>query len=246
MTAKTINIAVSRGDLTGNYPKYQQWIELIEPDIHFIDLYYKNTRKIKSLLSICNGLILTGGNDIHPKIYGKPENELQCNAIDYKRDILEIEMLQYAFDFNLPILAICRGMQLLNVALGGSLLTDIETNYSTNLKHSAQGKDKENCFHTVKIDENSILSAISKNELQNVNSYHHQALDEVSSQLRVTAMTEDFLPEAVEWKVSEKKPFLLGVQWHPERMNNNDIFSLDIAKRFVNAVKYKTFNRNES
>lgn len=195
------------------------------------------TRDAEKLLEDCNALLLSGGNDIHPYHYSKPEMDIKCKFIDDQRDTLEFLLILKALSMNLPILAICRGMQMLNVVLDGNLITDIPTEFSSELLHQKEGIEKDNCFHEINILQNSLLIAIAGKDTAYVNSYHHQAVDHCSDILRITATAADGIIEAIEWKHPEERPFLLGVQWHPERMKTYDMFSLSIAAAFIDAAR---------
>ncbi len=230
-----MNIAISRGDNIGSYPKYESWLKNSNPTITCYNLYNLPERNSKELLKTCSGLLLTGGNDISPDLYGKPDETNRCPNIDKQRDDSEIKFIHEAIKLGMPILAICRGQQILNVALGGTLIVDIEEDHNKIIKHKLDGDQKDNCFHTINIELNSILNTINKSQQANVNSFHHQALDRVADCLKVTAIAEDGIIEAIEWKESKDKSFLLGVQWHPERMDIKDEDSNLIAKVFLEA-----------
>lgn len=233
----TLKIAISRGDNTGSYPKYQQWISACESGVELINLYGLSNKDAETTLKQCSGLLLSGGNDIHPYFYSKPEKEEKCTAIDEERDTLEFLLILKALELQLPVLAICRGIQMLNVVLGGTLIADIPTEFPTEVKHHKEGELKDHCFHEINILPNSLLNSIANNDETVVNSYHHQAIEHESEILKVTASSQDGIIEAVEWKNPEGRPFLLGVQWHPERMNNYNIFSLSIAAAFIDAAR---------
>lgn len=232
-----LKIAISRGDLQGSYPMYQQWINACEHGVELINLYGMSSKDAEFQLMKCSGLLLSGGNDIHPYHYNKSEKADKCISIDDQRDTLEFLVILKALSLNLPILGICRGMQMLNVVLGGNLITDIPSEVATDILHHREGDQKDNCFHEINILPNSLISAIVNQKTAFVNSYHHQSIDCISGILTVSATSPDGIIEAIEWKNPEERPFLLGVQWHPERMNNYDIFSLSIAVAFIDAAR---------
>lgn len=233
----TLKIAISRGDNEGNYPKYQEWINACESNVELTNLYGMLPKNAELLLEKCSGLLLSGGNDIHPYHYKKPKKEDKCKSIDDKRDTLEFLLILKALSLNMPILGICRGMQMLNVVLDGNLITDIPSEISTTILHQKENDQKDNCFHEITILPYSLLHAIINQETLIVNSYHHQAIDHCSDILKVTAKSQDGIVETIEWKHPEERPFLLGVQWHPERMENYDIYSLGIAAAFIDAAR---------
>lgn len=162
----------------------------------------------ESAAGICNGILFTGGGDIAPSL---------CGITDYdpaylfepspERDRYELKLAQLAISRDLPVLAICRGIQVLNVALGGTLKFHIDGHH--------QKLSREQPSHTVKIAENTILARLAGERELAVNSFHHQAIDEVGKGLRVSAKAEDGIIEGVE---ASGQKFCIGVQWHPEHM----------------------------
>jgi putative glutamine amidotransferase len=177
-----------------------------------------------------NGLLLAGGGDVDPSFYN--ERDEGSDNIDRERDEWEIELIEKFGEEGKPILGICRGIQVLNVALGGSLYQDIKG-------HSC---GKELC-HLITIKEGSLLYEILGGVEQiEVNSSHHQAIKDLASSLEATAWSEDRYIEAVEGKGEE---FLLGVQFHPERLIENEVF-LNMFKSFVNACRKEIFTLGTS
>ena len=152
----------------------------------------------------CDGLLLSGGEDIDPFHYGQTPTE-KCGEINKARDHAELKMLEAFLATGKPILGICRGIQLINVALGGTLVQDLEWEYPESGAH-------RNAVHTVKTQRGSFLHRALGKEFQ-TNSFHHQALKTCGEGLAVTARTADGVIEGVEHC---SRP-VLGVQWHPER-----------------------------
>ena len=143
-----------------------------------------------------------------------------------------MKLIAKAIEKKMPVIGICRGEQIINVSLGGSLIIDIPTDHDTIIKHRLE--DWKNCFHQVNITENSLLDRICKPSDFTTNSNHHQAIDRISNQLVAVAFADDDIIEAVEWKEPNNKGFLLAVQWHPERLDSvNASLSLPIAREFI-------------
>jgi putative glutamine amidotransferase len=166
--------------------------------------------KPRQSLGACAGLLLTGGIDVDPALYGEtPWPEVPNTNRD--RDEFELALLREALDRDLPVLAVCRGHQLLNVALGGRLLQHIAGD-----AHEVLDDDVTSMQHSLRLASDSKLRAIYGAELIVVNSRHHQAvtLDRLAPGLRATGTTDDGLIEAVE---SDSHSWVVGVQWHPER-----------------------------
>ena len=165
------------------------------------------------VVSRIDGLMLVGGLDVDPANYGEA---VLNDTVDPspQRDALELALLQSALSRRVPILAICRGHQLLNVARGGTLWQDLPTQRPDGLGHSQRG-DPHSAGHEIKIASGSLLHRIVGSERLDTNSFHHQAVRRLGQNLRPTAKTSDGLVEALE---DPTHRFVLGVQWHPEEM----------------------------
>jgi putative glutamine amidotransferase len=171
----------------------------------------QNEESIQGLLSRVGGLILSGGPDVHPRFYGEQPIE-GMGEIDEALDLMEIEVAKAAVAKDLPILAICRGIQVLNVSQGGSLYQDLRTQVPGSISHS-QKADKAVLTHTVRVErETRLLTILGTDEIW-VNSKHHQAIKAAAPGLAVSARATDGIIEAVE---HPGRRFVLGVQWHPE------------------------------
>lgn len=162
----------------------------------------------------CDALLLSGGEDVDPQEYGMDPHQKLGNTI-LLRDKVEKELLAKAMKKNIPILAICRGVQLVNVAFGGTLIQDIPSQVKDSIKHT-QSVNRSLDTHWITIEKDSKLANIIGEEKTRVNSLHHQAIDVIADDLEVVARSSDYIIEAVEHK---KYPnFFLGLQWHPESM----------------------------
>ncbi len=170
-------------------------------------------RVVDKMLSIVDGLLITGGEDVHPKFY-KEKRKAENLEITQERDIFEIDVVRKAFKKKCPILGVCRGMQLLNVAFGGTLYQDWVLRKKLTLDHTSGGPSKKK-KHPVKIKKNTVLYSILKTEELQVNTSHHQIVKKIAPELQVSAWSKkDSVVEALE---SKDKP-ILAVQWHPEVM----------------------------
>lgn len=204
---------------------YEEWLQSAGDFIEIVRLHHNSNSPEK--LVECSALLLTGGSDINPEIYGQ-SNELQLSKnIDYERDNFERNLIDTALKNNLPILGICRGLQLANAHLGGSLFQHVD-----NHKNNSSDDD---LIHRVKVKENSLLHQITSKSEGNVNSSHHQAVDKIADDLTVSAIADDGIIETLEWKNPSGKSPLLLVQWHPERMKDKEEnpFSKEILNWFV-------------
>lgn len=232
-----MKIGISKASGSPNYAKYEEWLRTADSLVECIDLSLLPINQATEILTSCSGLLLTGGPDVHPARYGK-ESELERCYTDAERDELEFALYAKAKELKMPVLAVCRGAQLVNVAEGGTLIIDIPTDTKATNEHARINDiDAE---HHLFVEVGSIMTKIT-GELEGVvNSAHHQVVEYLGEGLRVSAKSDDGINEAIEWNDFAGKPFLLGVQWHPERMNYASPFSLPLAKHFLfEAESYK-------
>ncbi|WP_239254340.1 gamma-glutamyl-gamma-aminobutyrate hydrolase family protein [Listeria ilorinensis] len=183
-------------------------------------------------ISLVDGLLLTGGQDISPHFYSQ-EPSPEIGVYSPPRDEFEVSLIRAAMLQDKPIFAICRGMQILNVALGGTLYQDI-SEVETPLVQHLQRVDEQLGSHTIDIQPNSQLARISGAK-KLVNSLHHQFLRELAEPLQVTARSQDGMIEAVE--TPNMAPWILGVQWHPELMYGQDPESEALFNLLVEEAK---------
>lgn len=170
---------------------------------------------LPALFERLDGVLLSGGGDIDPALYGAVDDGWSKNRSDL-RDALERALVEQAVNRDLPLLGICRGCQMLNVALGGTLYTDITDQFNTRIVHAQpDSKDPGYLAHDVEILRGTCLARITGLTSLRVNSRHHQAIRELAPGLRVTARSKDGLIEGVELS---GKNFCIGVQWHPEAL----------------------------
>jgi len=169
---------------------------------------------ITSLFNQMDGLLLSGGGDVSVAFYNGESNPT-IEGVCEERDQLEIELLKNAIKAKKPVLGICRGTQLINVALGGTLYTHVPEQFKTEIIHNTPEEKGRDCLvHEVELDPNSKIGKITGQNRISVNSFHHQAIRTIAPKLRVTARATDGLIEAVELAGD---PFgVIGVQWHPE------------------------------
>ena len=172
---------------------------------------YDNEKALVSILDTLDGLVLSGGADIDPDYLG--EEPLDCISVNPRRDAQELMLVRLAVERQIPILGICRGIQMLTAALGGKLYQDIKTQHGRPCIEHSQTIARGLPSHDVKIEKDSLLHSLMGTETLAVNSFHHQAVKEVPQGFRVTAMSEDGIIEGME--STTYRP-ILGVQWHPE------------------------------
>ncbi len=230
------NICIGITD-SRKFEDYSKWILSVNPDIHIIRLSYQLDNV--SQITECQGIILTGGEDVHPKFYNKSAYLpiLDPNQIDENRDLFELKILASVFELKKPLLGICRGLQITNVALGGSLVPDIPSVLG-NLQHGKiEGKDQ---LHEVNLIQGSFIQNITTQSTGIINSAHHQSAEQLGVGLIATAYSTIHINkkiiEALEWEQPENKSWLLLVQWHPERIAEDEFFSKAIRRAFLQEV----------
>ena len=178
----------------------------------------------------CDGLLLSGGEDVNPYFYGQAPSE-KCGKIVPQRDHAEMKMLEAFLATGKPILGICRGVQLMNVYFGGTLHQDIK-DIATCSHFDFKRKNKGH--HMVNLTPDTKLAEIYQESSMIVNSLHHQAVDQVGKDLIVGAISEDGLIEAVE---HASHPFCIGVQWHPEHMSASSKIQRRVFDAFVTSCR---------
>jgi len=193
---------------------------------------------LRTLYERLDGLLLPGGVDVHPARYGEPIHE-KCGSISPDRDEAELTLAQWAMDDGLPLLAICRGIQVLNVALGGSLYQDIQAQVPEAERHDwYPGYPRDHLPHPVAVTPQTRLAHLLGTTSLPVNSLHHQALKDVAPTLTVTARAPDGIVEAAE---ADEHPFAVAVQWHPEELAEHDARAQRLFDALVEACLVKSY-----
>lgn len=215
--------------ITQRYEKYDKdlyWKENFYLNKYFKDIFEEldvllfpvvSTTQLETVIDICDGLVVTGRSiDVNPKYYGERAIEA-TNLGDYNlEDELDFSLIRLFHKENKPILGICAGIQSINVCFGGSLYQDIPN-------HSTKEKLKT---HSINIEKDSFLEKCYKTNKLKVNSFHHQAINKVAQDFKVTATSEEGIIEAIEYNN------ILGVQWHPEQMMDVEFFKKYIEVYF--------------
>ena len=171
---------------------------------------------IQQLYALCDGLLFTGGHDADPALYGQ-EKSSTCGTICASRDKLEAGLFRLGFADHKPMLGICRGCQMFNVFLGGTLYQDLPSELPSDIFHRMTAP-YDRAIHTVTLAEGGRLQKITGCESLGVNSFHHQGICNVAPALQAEAYAPDGLVESVS---CSQHPFLLGVQWHPEYLKSS-------------------------
>lgn len=197
--------------------------------------YTESADTIHTLIDLADGFLFSGGADIEPSRYGE-ETKPTCEEIQYIRDEFEFEMLSKVLETNKPILAICRGSQLINVKFGGTLYQDLPSENPSEVAHRIVAEKNSSTFHTVRIVEGTPLYALVGKGSIFTNSFHHQAIKTLGKGLSIMATAEDGVIEAV---CSTDREYLQAYQWHPERLVETCEDNRKIFKGFIEAATRK-------
>lgn len=190
-----------------------------------------DTAILDSLLAMVDGLVITGGQDVYPSHYKELPHPLLGGTAP-ERDACELHLLRSAYNDHKPIFGICRGMQLLNVAFGGSLYQDLSLHKSqTSINHS-QDADPDAASHSVALTPGSKLQEILGKNSISTNSFHHQAVKELAPGFAISAKSPDDVIESIE-RINPDSSWLLGVQWHPEAMPLSDPETTKLFNAFI-------------
>ena len=227
---KKIKIGISEGT---KYFHYENWFSS-ETNVEIIKLGYQldNFNDVEK----CDGIVLSGGHDVNPRLYRQPDFLVYVDPdnMDERRDEFEWNIIKYTQEKQKPLLGICRGLQLVNVYFGGSLVPDIPAFGKFNHGKLKEGNDRH---HFIDIDPNSNLYKMIGDGRGEVNSAHHQSVDMPGMGLVVNALSPDGIIEGMERKTVDGSAFLMLVQWHPERMHNQQSnFAKNVKKGFLEAV----------
>ena len=187
---------------------------------------------LRDVLSLCDGIIFTGGPDVRPSLFGE-EIIPSCGAINDERDAFEIKLYKMAIEADKSILGICRGVQVMNIAEGGNIYQDIYSQSGTSLVHHTL--DSQRAFHGVTVTDERVLEKIGFSQKSfTVNSYHHQSVKDLADGYVAAAYSPDGLIEAI---YMPERRFVAGVQWHPEKRFEGDNDSFRILIDFVESCK---------
>ncbi|MDO4536630.1 MAG: gamma-glutamyl-gamma-aminobutyrate hydrolase family protein [Coriobacteriales bacterium] len=187
---------------------------------------------VEQMLSLCDGLLLTGGADVNPRLYGEAPIP-ECGPTQFIRDDLEFRLLEKALRRDMPIFGVCRGSQILNVFLGGTLYQDLRTQVASSLNHAMEPPYEMPC-HRVRLEAGQPLRELLGEDEIPVNSIHHQAVKDLAPDLVPLARALDGVIEG-SWMPSRR--FVWAVQWHPEWIWDKDARQQRIVQRFVDACK---------
>lgn len=197
-------------------------------DISHFPVYY----------GICDGFLFCGGDDISPRLFGE-DLLTDRGRTDMRMDSFHLNFMKYALSTSLPVLAVCRGMQVLNLSLGGSIYQDISLRNTFSQNHMQLSKNRSDVSHRVACTKGSLLYHICGNYLE-TNSFHHQCVKAIGKGLTISAVSADGVIEALE---DSSRSFLVGLQWHPECMYASSPPMRELFSKFIeNAACAKTIS----
>lgn len=237
MTRPIIGIASRRIPFTNDnkpYPRYGVAISYCESversgGVPIVFPLSDDKAVLDRFYSMIDGLLLPGGQDVHPMHYGE-EPHRNIEQVDPKRDLTEIYITKRALADDMPILAICRGEQILNIAAGGNLIQDIHAQVGDHCLRHFQDFTEEWPSHSIKVEEGTKLHDIIGDTDAMVNSYHHQSVRDLAPDFIVSAVAPDGIVEGIE---STVHTFAVGVQWHAELLYENHDFNMALFRRHV-------------
>ncbi len=212
---------------------FHKWLMDADSNINIVSAYgIHSDDSLYALIKRADGIIISGGEDVNPALYNEPQEIKRCGKINPYRDSLEQKLIRYAIKHKIPLLGICRGHQIINVTLGGSLIVDIPQDIGSDTLHR---KDGHATMHMVYIQPGTYLHNIVGVDSGMVRSNHHQAVKQYPPMLRVSAYAPDTVIEATELRDTTQM-FLLTLQWHPEGMDYNSPLSGRIRQVFLYKV----------
>ena len=211
--------------------RIEHWLGSINYNFEFREFYFIPGDSLAIILDNADGIVIGGGEDINPAMYGQPEFMEDCGKVDNYRDSIETLLIQYALENKIPLLGICRGQQIINVVAGGTLIPDLPKYKPGNINH----RSESHSAHTVLAEPGSWLEHLSGHEPVWVNSRHHQSVDLTSEIFRIAAFAPDGVIESIEIMEEENHPFAVAVQWHPESLL--DDLSIKIGREFLEHIQ---------
>ena len=226
-----MKIGLSRSE--SKFERYEKWLNAFDVNYEILD--FNNYDEDLKRIDDCSGLILPGGIDVYPELYCDWDTKETKGTYSPERDGFELRLLERALENRIPLLAICRGLQVINVFFRGSIIFDLEEIRNVNHRRITSTEDR---IHKVEIFDDTLLNEITGVNEALVTSSHHQAIDRLGEGLMINSKSHDGIIEGVEYADKAGKPFFLGIQWHPERfLNFEEPASKNILLRFISESK---------
>lgn len=226
-------IAITKAHGSNGYEQYKKWMHELDTNVLIIDLYDLRLDSAKALMKTVDGLLISGGPDVNPNLYGEDSMSFLCEKSDNYRDSLELQSIDYAYKNKIAILGICRGQQILNVYFGGSLINDIPSQTHSKICHRG---DTAVAYHNINIVEHSYLQSLYNMDSAWVNSSHHQAVKKLGNGLLLNAYANDSIIESFSLKDTSYPNFFLAVQFHPEHLGLDNKLATSIGRNFIGSA----------
>ena len=191
---------------------------------------------LRATYEACAGILIPGGVDMDPATYGEAPHE-KLGRIDHERDRVELQLTRWCIEDKKPLLGLCRGLQVINVAQGGTLFQDLDAQLEGAIRHDyfpTYGFERDHLSHNVAVEPSSRLHSLVSLDQLPVNSMHHQGVKQLGKGLVACARASDGLVEAIE---STNGHWMVGVQWHPEVFENTDPHTQSLFRGFVDAAR---------
>ena len=230
-TNESVTIILSKQN---NQQSYRKFIEQIDSTINWrwINAYETPLNILEKELKQADGIIMTGGADIHPGRYSQEGDTIRCGAIDVHRDSIEHILLDHVVNSGIPCLGVCRGLQFMNVYFGGSLHPHLPDTLST----MHRGDDGYATEHKIYLTKNLGALNIQTENISAPVSNHHQGISRLANVMEAWAIAPDGLIEGIRHSDTIRYPFFIGVQWHPERSGISNSLATPLGVGFINAV----------
>lgn len=215
----------------------KEYLHAVDSNVVLIDfMKVKKSKRLETFEKV-SGLLLSGGRDVHPSTYGKKDSLKIC-VTHKKRDEVELFLLGQTLKDSLPILGICRGHQIINASLNGELIQDIPSQHKASVQVTHRDPEEKNyVYHQIELEQDSELLKLYGQVTFEVNSFHHQAVKVHGEGMKIVAHAADGLNEASEWAKGLDDRWIIGVQWHPERMYQKEPSHLNIVRDFLKNCK---------
>ncbi len=241
MMSTAIKIGVT---YTGTDEKHSNYVKWLKGSEHIEVTTLSPLHTDLAAIQYFDGIVLSGGIDMHPRFYNSGVLNYPNAPAHFheKRDEFEIAVFEKSQEKNIPLLGVCRGMQLVNCILGGTMTPDI--GHAANGIHQFEVHDKA---HGINIEPGTLLKEITGVARTVTNSAHHQCINKIGSGLSINCTSDDGIIEGLEWTNKENKPFFLGIQWHPERLYKFQLgespASKNIRDRFIMEIQCRLVKR---
>lgn len=214
--------------------RYYMAVAIVGATPVLVPLLDDEPEALRGVYDLCDGILIPGGVDVDPACFNEPPHP-KLGRVDPSRDRTEMQLTRWAVEDHKPLLGLCRGLQVINVALGGTLYQDLEAEFTDGIKHDyfpTFGFERDHLAHEVTLAKDSRLRHLMELDTIQVNSMHHQGIKTLGRELVASAVAPDGLIEAVE---SADDHFLVGVQWHPEVFEMSDPHTRHVFRSFITA-----------